>query len=172
MSSYWIDSVKENKIYDKISADYSCDVCIIGGGITGLTAGYYLSNLGLKVIIVEKDLIGHKTSGYSTAKITYQHNLIYDHLIKSYGEKYAKGYLDANKEAISNIKNIIDVENIDCDFEYQDNYVYTTNQEDLVKINAEISALSSLGETCDFVTSSPLPFNITGAILTKNQARI
>ena len=171
MSSYWIDSIENYKKYNKIDDNYECDVCIIGGGITGLSCGYYLSKEGLKVIIVEKDYIGQKVSGNSTAKITYQHNLIYDYLLKSYGLKAAKAYLDANKKAISNIKNIIDTENIDCDFEYQPNYVYTTKQEELTKIHAEIQALHNLDEEVEFVTDSPLPFKIAGAIKNENQAQ-
>lgn len=171
MSSYWLDSIKEKKNFDKIDNNYKCDVCIIGAGLTGLSCGYYLSKLGLKVVIVEKDSIGEKASGNTTGKITYQHNLIYDYLLKSYGENYSKAYLYANKEAISNIKNIIDTENIDCDFEYQSNYVYTTNQDELTKINAEIQALHLLGEDCEFVTNCSLPFKIAGGLVNKNQAQ-
>lgn len=171
MSSYWINSIENKNNFEKIDSDYNCDVCIIGAGLTGLSCGYDLSKLGLKVIIVEKDQIGQKVSGNSTAKITYQHNLIYDYLIYSYGEKYAKAYLEANKSAILNIKNIVDTENIDCDFEYQSNYVYTTKQDDLTKIHAEIKALTSLGEKPEFKTECDLPFKIAGAIETKNQAQ-
>lgn len=172
MSSYWIESVKDLKNFDKIRCDYTCDVCIIGAGITGLSLGYYLSKAGLKVIIIEKDfMFGQKTSGNTTAKITYGHNLIYDYLIKSYGIEFAYSYLQANKSAIENIKNIIDTENIDCDFEYQSNYIYTTKQDELNLINSEISALAKLGEDCDFVTSCGLPFKICGAIEEKNQAQ-
>lgn len=171
MSSYWIDSINSLKNFDTITKNYECDICIIGAGITGLTCGYYLSKLGFKVIIVEKNTIGLKTSGNTTGKITYQHNLIYDYLIHSYGKKYAKAYLDANKEAIINIKNIIDIENINCDFEYKSNYVYTTNQNELTKIHAEIEALHSLNEEVEFVTETSLPFKITGAVMNKNQAQ-
>lgn len=171
MSSYWIDSTRNSKTYNVIDKDYECDVCIIGAGLTGLTCGYYLAKAGQKVIIVEKDTLGQKASGNTTAKITYQHNLIYDYLINSYGKNYAKAYLNANKDAIANIKNIIDTENIDCDFEYENNYVCTTDQNEITKINAEVQALYSLGESSEFVTESSLPFKIAGAILNKNQAQ-
>ena len=171
MSSYWLNSIKEQPKFNKIDNNYECDICIIGGGLTGLTCGYYLSQIGFNVIIVEKDAIGQKASGNTTGKITYQHNLIYDYLIRSYGEKFAKAYLSANKEAILNIKNIIDCENIDCDFEYLLNYVYTTNQSELTKIHAEIKALNLLGENPEFVTNCDLPFKIKGAIKTDHQAQ-
>ena len=174
MSSFWIDSSDSKTNFKKIDNNYECDVCIIGGGLTGLNIGYYLSKIGFKVIILEREhSIGLKTSGNTTGKITYQHNLKYNQLISSHGEKYAKAYLEANKNAIENIKNIIDLENIDCDFEYQDNYIYTTKQNELTKIHDEIEALHILGEdsNIEFVTSSDLPFKIAGGILTKNQAQ-
>lgn len=171
LSSYWLKSIKEQPKFDKINENHECDICIIGGGLTGLSCGYYLSRLGFKVIILEKEQIGQKASGNTTGKITYQHNLIYDYLIHSYGEKFAKAYLSANKESISNIKKIIDTENIDCDFKYLPNYVYTTNQSELTKIHAEIKALISLGENPEFVTDCGLPFKIRGALKNKNQAQ-
>ena len=171
MSSYWIDSTKEFDKSELLDKDYSADVCIIGAGISGLSTGYYLAKNGLNVIILDKYNIGQKTSGNTTAKITFQHHLIYDYLINSYGEKYAKGYLESNKKAISNIKKIIDSENIDCDFEYQPNYIYTINDEDITKIQKELKALNALEENCEFVTNCDLPFKIKGGIKIENQAQ-
>ena len=180
MSSYWIQSTKNLKLNEKITNNYETDVCIIGAGLAGLSTGYYLAKEGINVIILDKDNIGQKVSGNTTAKITLQHNLIYDYLIKSFGTDFAMKYFKSNKEAISNIKKIIDDENIECDFEYQDNYVYTTNQDDITKIHNEIKAINSLSNIlnsnekdifADFVTSCNLPFKICGAIKVKDQAQ-
>ena len=180
MSSYWIQSTKNLKLNEKITNNYETDVCIIGAGLAGLNTGYYLAKEGVNVIILDKDNIGQKVSGNTTAKITLQHNLIYDYLIKSFGTDFAMKYFKSNKEAISNIKKIIDDENIECDFEYQDNYVYTTNQDDITKIHNEIKAINSLSNIlnsnekdifADFVTSCNLPFKICGAIKVKDQAQ-
>lgn len=180
MSSYWIQSTKNLKLNEKITNNYETDVCIIGAGLAGLSTGYYLAKEGINVIILDKDNIGQKVSGNTTAKITLQHNLIYDYLIKSFGMDFAMKYFKSNKEAISNIKKIIDDENIECDFEYQDNYVYTTNQDDITKIHNEIKAINSLNNIlnsnekdifADFVTSCNLPFKMCGAIKVKDQAQ-
>ena len=128
LNSYWIDSTEKSEIFNEIDANYQADVCVIGAGICGLSTAYYLSKSGLKVIVVDKDDIGMKTSGHTTAKITFQHNLIYDYLINSFNYDLALGYLKANRQAIKNIKKIIDDEKIDCDFEYQDNFIYTIKQ--------------------------------------------
>lgn len=158
MSSYWIESTKDtSKNYPKLTKDLDVDVCIIGGGLVGITCAYYLLNSGLKTVILEKDKICSSVSGNSTAKITSQHDLFYNYLINSFGKDFAKGYLDANEEAIQNIKNIIEKENIDCDFSNQDSYVYAYSKKDIEDIKLEVEALKSLGYPCEFVTNIPLP---------------
>lgn len=112
-----------------------------------------------------------KVSGHTTAKITSQHNLIYKYLIDSVGVKQAKQYLDANEEAILNIKSIIEKENINCDFENKDSYVYTTDETEIEKIQLETKAVNSLGFNSEFVTTTPLPFKVKCAIKFPNQAQ-
>jgi glycine/D-amino acid oxidase-like deaminating enzyme len=173
MNSFWLSLSQNIENNHQIDTNYLADVCIIGAGITGLSTAYYLAKKGLKVIVVDKSGIGQKASGHTTAKITSGHNLIYDYLINSYGTDFALKYFESNQKAISNIKNIIDSENIDCDFEYQNNYIYTTDANELPKIHNEIKALNILGgeNFAKFVTNTNLPFKIAGAIETQNQAQ-
>lgn len=170
MNSFWLDSVGNKNKFNKLEKDISTDACIIGAGIFGLTCGYYLTKQGYNVVLLEKEKeIACKTTGHTTAKITSQHNLIYKYLIDSLGESMAKKYLYANQDAIENIAKIIEEEKIDCDFERQDSYVYTNNLDELEKIKLENEAVNSLGLKSEFVTSTPLPFDVLGAIKFPNQ---
>lgn len=170
MSSLWLDYL-ENKSLNKLEDNLSFDVCIIGAGIFGLTCAYYLSKAGLKVCVLEKDSIVSKTTGHTTAKVTSQHNLFYSYLIDTFGTTVAKDYLSANEEAINNIKKIIDDEKIKCDFEYQSNFVYTTNKTEVNQIKKEVEAVNSLGFPANFVTKTGLPFSIEGAVQFPHQAQ-
>lgn len=171
MNSFWFDSVGNKNKFNKLEKDISTDICIVGAGIFGLTCGYYLTKQGYNVVLLEKEKdIASKTTGHTTAKITSQHNLIYKYLIDSLGESMAKKYLYANQNAIENIAKIIEEEKIDCDFERQDSYVYTNNLDELEKIKLENEAVNSLGFKSEFVTSTPLPFDVLGAIKFPNQA--
>ena len=177
MNSYWIETTEIEDDRKQIDNNYTADVCIIGAGITGLSAGYYLAKEGLKVIILDKDEIGRKASGHTTAKITLQHGLIYDYLINSYGIKFALKYFEANKNAIENIKNIIKEEKINCDFEEQPNFIYTTDKKEVDKIKNEVDAINGLsgylsGERyAAFASTSDVPFKIEGAVKTDKQAQ-
>ena len=171
MNSLWLTENKNDSKFESLSKNINTDVCIIGAGIFGMTCGYYLSKAGLNVTILEKDEIGHKTTGHTTAKITSQHGLFYTYLVETYGEGFAKDYFFANQEAIENIKNIIDDENIICDFERQSNFVYTTNPNEIPQIKKEVNVLNALGFPANFVTKTGLPFDVAGAVQFKNQAQ-
>lgn len=171
MNSLWLTENKNNSKFESLSKNINTDVCIIGAGIFGMTCGYYLSKAGLNVSIIEKNEIGHKTTGHTTAKITSQHGLFYTYLVETYGEGFAKDYLSANQEAIENIKNIIDDEKINCDFERQSNFVYTTNPNEVAQIKKGVDVLNALGFPANFVTKTGLPFDVAGAVQFKNQAQ-
>ncbi|MBR3152291.1 MAG: FAD-binding oxidoreductase [Clostridia bacterium] len=173
MYSYWLDKEKDKKRkFERLNKNIDVDVCIVGGGFTGLSTAYYLAkNSDLKIAVLEKDLIGEKTSGHSTAKITSQHDLFYKYLIDSKGFDFAKGYLEANEEAILEIKKIIEDEDIDCDFEITDSYVYTEDDDEVQKIETEIKAVNLIrSDLCELVGSVSLPRKIKAGIKFKNQA--
>lgn len=169
MNSLWLDSI-DRKTFPSLSKNIETDICILGAGIFGLTCAYYLTKLGFKVAVIEKDDIGEKTTGHTTGKITSQHGLFYDYLTQAYGQKLAHDYLEANQNAIKNIKQIIDEENIKCDFEYKNNYVYTTKKSEIKTLQKEVDSVESLGFPCEFVTKVGLPFHIEGAVCFRNQA--
>ena len=161
MNSYWIKSVdgKDRSKYDSLQENIKTDICIIGGGLTGLSTAYNLSKYKIKTVLIEKDEICKQTSGNSTAKITSQHGLIYKYLTDSKGIDFARKYYEANENAIKSIKNIIDQERIDCDFEYQPAYVFTQKIQDVPKIKDEVEAVNNFGGNAKFVEAKDIPIN-------------
>ena len=72
--SLWFGS--ENNLKERfapLSSDLDVDVCVIGGGITGITTAYLLAKSGLSVCILERDIIASHATGNSTAKVTAGH---------------------------------------------------------------------------------------------------
>ena len=152
MESLWIKT--EKKLLEnskKINGTIECDVCIIGGGITGITTAYYLSKSGKNVVLLERERLAQKTTGNTTAKITSQHGLFYNYLINDYGKDFAKKYYMANQNAIKNIEEIINKENIECDFNKQDAYVFTQDAKQLEKIREEVKTVKAIGGNAEFI---------------------
>ena len=170
MKSLWLE---ENQIkeFPKLEKDEKADICIIGAGIFGISTAYYLSQNGYNVILIERNKIASKVTGHTTAKITSQHGLIYHYLLNQYGIDFAKKYFNANQGAITEIERIIQENNIECDFEQQNSYVYTTDKTELEKIQEEIEALDRINPDAKLVNKSQLPFSIIKGIEFKNQAQ-
>ena len=146
-------------------------MAIVGGGITGITSAYLLANEGLKVAILEADQLMNGTTGHTTAKITAQHDLIYDEFITNIGRSKARLYYEANIEALDFIKNTIEEHKIDCDFSMEDAYLYSTTDEYAEKIKKEAKAYEKLSIAGELVETIPLDIQIKNALIMKDQAQ-
>lgn len=157
--------------FQSLNGDLSVDVAIVGAGITGITAAYLLSKEGLKVAVIEADTVLNGTTGHTTGKITAQHNLIYDELISHFGREKAKLYYDSHMNALQFIKNTASETGIDCDFAYEDAYVYAATEQYAEKINREWAAYQTLDIDGEIIDRIPFHIDIKNAIVMKNQAR-
>lgn len=153
--------------FNCLEKNISTDVLVIGGGLAGVLCAYMLKRAGVDYVLVEADRICGGITKNTTAKITSQHGLLYDKLIREFGTKTAGLYLRANEEALQQYHKLC--ANIDCHFEEKDNYVYTLNKSD--KINKEMAALNALGFPAERVERVPLPFTVAGAVKFPQQAQ-
>jgi FAD dependent oxidoreductase./Rieske [2Fe-2S] domain. len=108
-------------------------------------------------------------TGHTTAKITSQHRLIYDKLIKNFGLERAAQYAEANQAAIGAYAEIVQEKTIDCNFEYKNAYVYTMRNADAIE--SEVNAARRLGIPADYVQQTNLPFQVKAAERFENQAQ-
>lgn len=170
--SLWRDVYPDSPIYPSLTRDLEVDVVIVGAGITGLTAGYLLKQSGLKVAVLEKRTIGSGTTGRTTGKVTSQHNLIYAEMVRRLGRDTAQVYADANQAAVEMIRHIVKREKIACDWQDEDNYIFTTNAGTVKKLKEEAEMAKSLGLPSTFVKDTPLPFKVKGAVRFTGQGKI
>lgn len=168
MKSIWSESCKFDK-REELKGDIETDILIIGAGIAGILIGYFLKQNGKEVVLIDKAEIACGNTGNTTAKITSQHDLIYDKLIKEFGEEKAKQYAYANELAIKKYKEIIKERKIDCDFQELPAYIYSLNEID--KIKKEVESAKKLGIDAEFVEKIDLPLDVKGAIKFNNQGQ-
>lgn len=172
--SYWHDTAESIKGISEEGVNLDkkeFDILIIGAGITGLTTAYLLKDSGLTIGIIEATRAGYGTTGYTTAKITIQHDLFYDHLINSFSLNEAKQYLKANEEGIKLIKRIIQDNKIQCDYKDQTAYVYASNVNEIEDLKRELKAYEKLGIDGFYTDTVPLPNKAYGAIGVRNQGQ-
>jgi glycine/D-amino acid oxidase-like deaminating enzyme/nitrite reductase/ring-hydroxylating ferredoxin subunit len=168
-ASLWIES-SETTDYPILDGETSVDVAIIGAGIAGLTAAYLLKKAGKTVAVIESHGIVEGVTGFTTAKVTSLHHLIYADLMKTFGEEGARLYGESNEAALAFIADLAG-SGIECDFERQAAFTYTELPEEIDSIKAEVQAAQTLGLPASFVTETALPFPITGAVKFEDQAQ-
>ncbi len=166
MNSIWHEGVNFSS-FPTLQGNEKTDVLVIGGGLAGILCAYFLKQKGINCILAEGSEICSGTTANTTAKITSQHSLIYNRIYKKYGAEKASMYLKANQKALREYKKLC--ENIDCDYETKNNYVYSLD--DGAALEKEIKTLFRLGFKADFVRELPLPFKTAGAVEFKNQAQ-
>lgn len=99
MESVWTSEINFRK-RESLSENIECDIVVIGAGMAGILIAYMLSKSGKEVIVIDAKSIAGGVTKNTTAKITCQHDLIYDKLIKEFGEEGARQYAKANELAI------------------------------------------------------------------------
>lgn len=157
MESIWTSETVLPR-FPSLRGDLRTDVLVIGGGLAGLLCAHRLTELGVENVLVEAaDLCGGMTKN-TTAKITAQHGLIYDKLLRRFGAERARMYLEANQAALREYRRLC--AKVDCGFETRDAFVYA--RRDRAKLEREARALENLGVPAELVEEVPLPFSTVG----------
>lgn len=166
MDSLWTKTAHLPR-FAPLKRDIHTDVLIVGGGMAGLLCAYFLQQAGVDYALVEAVRICGGVTKNTTAKITAQHGLIYDKLIREWGEERARTYLASNQIAADRFRAM--AKEIDCGFEERDNWVYS--MDDCEKIEKEQAALRRLGFEAPVASEVPLPLSVAGAICFPRQAQ-
>ena len=139
--------------------------------ITGATAAYLLKRAGKSVALLESDRICAGATGYTTAKLTVGHSLVYRELIDSFGVETARRYASSNQQAIESVADIVKEHGLDCDFERASNYVYTETSASTHEIEREVDAARRAGLDAQLTTETDLPYPVAAAIRVDQQAQ-
>lgn len=170
-TSLWVDTTSATDYPTLNQDDTIYDAIVVGGGITGIAAAYLMQQHGLRVVLIEKNRIVQWTTGSTTAKLSSQHYLIYDYLIKHQGAATADVFARANQSGIDEIERLSKELGIACDFIRCSAYVYSQRDDMIDAIKSEVAAAQQLGLPASFETSTDLPFAVRAAVKFTNQAQ-
>jgi len=155
-----------------LTGNVQVDVAVVGGGITGVTAGLLLARAGLKVAVIEARRIGKGETGKSTAHLTEVLDTRYQALVSKFGREGARLAAEGQREAIERIADLCRELSIAdaCDFHRVPGFLYAEKSDELAVLEQEAEAARKIGLAPTFVSRIGLPFSVSGALRWEGQA--
>jgi glycine/D-amino acid oxidase-like deaminating enzyme/nitrite reductase/ring-hydroxylating ferredoxin subunit len=168
-TSPWLDGVTPVD-HPPLAGDTRTEVLVAGGGIAGLTAALLLAESGYEVTLVEMDRVGRGATGYTTAKVTSQHGMVYDSLVSKHGEDKARAYAEANESALALMARWVEERGIDCAWRRRAAYAYVLSDSEKEHAGREAETAARLGLPATLVHETPLPYPVAAAVRFDDQA--
>ncbi len=150
----------------RVSQDMRTNVCIVGAGIAGMTTAYQLARAGRAVIVIDDGPVGGGETGRTTAHLTAALDDRYYDIAKLHGEGGARLAAESHAAAIDRIESIASLEDIDCDFERVDGYLFLGGDSQKKELDKELKAAHRAGlSAVELLERAPLDFWDTGPAL-------
>ncbi|KAF4406340.1 MULTISPECIES: FAD-dependent oxidoreductase [Streptomyces] len=168
--SYWMDTTPGTS-HPALATDLETDVAVIGAGVAGLSTAWELARAGLGVVVLEADRVAAGITGYTTAKVSALHTLVYDRLRRTRGADGAGLYARSQQDAVEHVAATAARLGIDCDLERGPAYTYVRDPAGTDAVRAEARAAAEAGLAASYVEETGLPFPVAGAVRVEDQAQ-
>ena len=160
---------KKIKQYKYLERDIKCDVLIIGGGIDGVIANFYLSQK-FDVAMVDKGRFGMACTSCATALLEYQLDDFADELLKYMTKEDIVLAYNLGLNAIDKIQEFIKRYGNNCNFAPRPTFLYSNSIFSAKKVKDEYFFRKNNGFECELLdkTNNFFPFPIKQGIFAKN----
>lgn len=161
-TSIWMATTDVPEL-SRVSQDLRTSVCIIGAGIAGLSTAYLLARAGRAVIVIDDGPVGGGETGRTTAHLTAALDDRYYEIEKLHGIDGSRLAAESHKAAIDRVEAIASQEDIDCDFERVDGYLFLGGDSTRDDLERELDATHRAGmHETELVERAPVQFWNTG----------
>ena len=115
-TSYYAASANKYAPFPTLSESISCDVCVVGGGYTGLSSALHLAEMGYDVVLLGSAPIGFGASGRNGGQLVNSYSRDIDVIEKTYGPDAARMLGSMMFEGGEIIRERIQRYQIQCDY--------------------------------------------------------
>jgi len=158
----WADS-EAPPSYAPLATDATADVCVIGGGIAGLSVAYHVAREGKSVVVLDAGRIAGRITGRTTAHLSSAIDDRFENVESVRGTDMAKLAYASHQAAIQRIGEIVLHENIRCDFMRVSGYLFNPPDGDRTTLDKEFAAAQRAEVAgVEMLDRAPLPGFDTG----------
>lgn len=143
----------------------------MGGGIAGLSTAWELARTGRSVAVLEADRIAAGVTGFTTAKVSALHTMVYVRLRGTRGQEGARLYARSQLDAVQHLAEVSRELAVECDLERRPACTWAERPDAVPALRAEARAARDARLPASYVTETGLPFPVAGAVLVEDQAQ-
>ena len=162
--------------YPSLQRNVSCDVVVIGGGITGALVAVHLAEAGVKTLVLDKRDIATGSTSASTALLQYEIDVPLRELIKKVGPAAATRSYQLCLEAISKLERLIARLKVDCCFERKPSLFLARHQREISELREEFELRRKMGIELEFYDAAAVqarfPFSRPAALFSKDGGQV
>ncbi len=156
---FWFEK-REHARHPALNDNLEVDLLIVGGGITGVTAAYLLAGEGVSVALLERETLGGRDTGHTTAHLTYMTDTRLSELVATFSRREAGLAWDAGRDAMDFISKTVADHGIECHLKTVTGYLAAATGAD---VNQEATLLQQeallarqMGFESRFMDSDPV----------------
>jgi glycine/D-amino acid oxidase-like deaminating enzyme/nitrite reductase/ring-hydroxylating ferredoxin subunit len=163
--SPWMAGI-ETPAFPYLDRDLDVDVCVVGGGISGLSVAVALAREGKSLAVLEDGAsIGSGESSRTTALLSSAVDDHYHVIERLHGADGARKTAESHRAAIDQIERNAIEESIDCQFQRVDEYLYAASGESQDVLEREYQACRRAGLDVAWADRAPFGGFDTGRSL-------
>lgn len=155
--TYWDKFAKGIEInFDKLRKNIKTQILIVGGGMSGSLAAYFLAKKNYKVIVAEKNQIGQGSSMANTGLLQYWSDIMLWELAEQIGEEDAVLFYKMCLQSMYDLNDIAKSLSYKSDYKISNSIYYASNEEDMEKLEKEYKYLKKHNFPVEFIRNDRL----------------
>lgn len=111
-ASWYAATVSLLDPFPELKGEIHADICVIGGGYTGLSTALHLAEQGYDVVLLDAQRVGFGASGRNGGQVGSGQRLEVDHLEKAFGNDKARQLWDLGEDAKKLVQDLIKAHDI------------------------------------------------------------
>lgn len=177
-SGYPFWPIKEGLIasYPALAEDITCDVVVIGAGITGALVASHLVEAGASVVVLDRRDVGGGSTSASTALLQYEVDVPLHQLITQVGREHAVRSYHLCLEAIYKLEAVAASLGEDVGFERKKSLYLASAPGDTAELEREYAARREVGIALDWLAQDDIEarfsFSAPAALLSRDGGQV